>query len=708
MHGSAAAPTVPASGDGAGPGFRLRTRASEGGPLVLWLPVALGAGIGAYFALGAEPEFWIAPSFAALALAFAIAGRGQAAVLALALLVGAASCGFALAQRRAHDVAAPVVERRMGPVPVTGRVLAVEPRAEGTRLVLDRVAIGRLPPASVPERVRLRVDDAAGLVPGDEVRVPRAFLVPPPEPAVPGAFDFARQAWFERLGALGHARGPVERLGSDGEGGWRLAAAGLRAEAVARIRAVLPDPAGAIAAALIAGEQGAIPPGTLEAFRDSGLQHILSISGLHIGMVAGLVFGAIRLFVSFVPALALRIDAKKVASVGAFVAITLYALFAVPSVPTQRSWLMTSVVLFAVLIDRRAITLRLVAWAATALLVAAPESLMSASFQMSFAAVACLVAAYEAARGPLARLRAAQGLPARAASWLAGGILTSLVAGLASAPFALYHFNRFSAYGLVANMAGVPLTGIWIMPWAVAAGLLYPFGLEEWALVPMGWGIDLLIVIAAEVASWDGAAALLPSMPDWGLALVAAGLAVLCVARGLPRLAGLPAVAAGLASLLTAVPPDILVSGDGRLVAVREAGGALMLSSPRGGGFARETWLRRDGAEAAGEAWPRNGVSADGRLECRAGGCVYAAGGVRVAIVRDARLLPAACRDADLVIAAVHLREPCRRMAGRTLDRFDLFADGAHAVWLAKDGIRIESVRMRRGDRPWVPARPAS
>jgi competence protein ComEC len=182
---------------------------------------------------------------------------------------------------------------------------------------------------------------------------------------------------------------------------------------------------------------------------------------------------------------------------------------------------------------------------------------------------------------------------------------------------------------------------------------------------------------------------------------------VLCVARGLPRLAGVPAVVAGLASLLTVVPPDILVSGDGRLVAVRAGDGGLMLSRA-GGGFARETWLRRDGAESAGESWPRAGVSSDGRLDCRPGGCVYSAGTARVAIVRDARLLPAACRDADLVIAAVHLRAPCRRMAGRTLDRFDLFADGAHAVWLAKDGIRIESVRMRRGDRPWVAPRPVS
>lgn len=702
MHHADAASTSVSGGGDAGAGFWLRTLEAEQARLVLWLPVLLATGIGVYFVLPDEPERWIAPSFFTVAVAFGLAGRAVGAVRLLAAILAAMALGFALAQTRAHDVAAPVVERRQGPVAVTGRIVAIEPRADGVRVLLDRLSIAGFAPSRTPETIRLKLDEAGGLRPGDDVRIARAYLSPPPSPSAPGAFDFARQAWFERLGAVGYARGSVELVERPREAGWRVRMNALRADIVARIAATLPDPAGAIAAALIAGEQGAVPPEALAAFRDSGLQHILSISGLHIGMVAGIVFAGIRVALALVPAAALRWNTKKIAAVASFAAITFYMLFAVPSVPTQRSWLMTSVVLFAVLIDRRAITLRLVAWAAGGLLVVGPESLLSASFQMSFAAVAALVAAFEVASAPMSRARATAGPVGRAGIWLAGTVLTSLVAGFASAPFALYHFNRFSAFGLVANLLAVPLTGIWIMPWAVAAGLLFPLGLEAWALVPMGWGLDALLWIARWVAGWEGAVALFPSMPAWGLAAIAAGLAWLCLWRSALRLAGAGAIAVGLATVGLHVPPDILVSGDGRLIAVRDSGGRLLLSSAGGDKFARETWLRRDGTADPPEIWPRSGATEDGSLDCRAGACVYRAGGVQVSIVRDARVLPAACGGADLVVATVSVRAACRSMAGRTIDRFDLLEGGAHAIWIADGGIRVETVREWRGNRPWT------
>jgi competence protein ComEC len=701
---------LPAEDAGVGgvAGFVLRTGEAMAPRLVLWLPVAFGTGIGLYFALGAEPEFWIAPAFAFVALAFAILGRSLASVRALAGAVLALAGGFAVAQYRAHDVSAPTIERRLGPATIEGRVTKIEPRPDGTRVTLDRLLIQGLTPERTPESVRLRLELSLGAFePGDEIRVSRAYLMPPPLPSAPGAFDFARQAWFERLGGVGYANGPVMRVVEADRPGWRAVLAAWRADVARRTLAALPPPAGAIAAALITGEQGAVPPEALAAFRDSGLQHILSISGLHIGMVAGFVFFAVRLALAFVPFVALRTDTKKIAAIAALAAITFYAAFAVPSVPTVRSWLMTGIVLLALLIDRTAITLRLVAWAAAAILLVRPESLLSASFQMSFGAVVALVAAWEASRDRLQAWRAEAGLAAKAGIWLAGTLMTSLVAGLASAPFALYHFNRFAAFGLLANLLGVPLTGFWIMPWAVLAGLLFPFGLEEWALVPMGWGIERLMDIAVWVAGLDGAVALVPSMPLWGLVLVALGGLWLCLWTGPVRALGAPAVVAGVLGVASVELPDILVSGDGRLMAVRDEQGRLMLSSPRGDRFARETWLRRDGDLDDGvEVWPRNGRSADGRLECVATHCVYRAGGVTVALVRQARALPAACRETDLVIASVSVYAPCRRATGTTIDRFDLLAEGAHAIWIEKGALRIETVREKRGVRPWVSAPP--
>lgn len=698
----------PARTDGPA-GFVVRTREAMRSRLVLWLPVVFGAGIGVYFALPVEPEFWIAPAFAAMALAFLILGHAVGSVRVLAAALLAASVGFALAQFRAQEVAAPVVEKRIGPVAIEGRVAEIALRPEGTRVTLDRLSIAGLDPAATPESVRLRIDAPLGaFAPGDDIRVARAFVMPPPGPSAPGAFDFARQAWFERLGGVGYAldrpvvvaRAPVSAP--------MQTLARWRAEVSRRILETLPPPAGPIAAALIAGEQGAVSEEALSAFRDSGLQHILSISGLHIGMVAGIVFFAVRLLLAFVPAVALGTDTKKIAAVAALAAITFYTFFAVASVPTTRSWLMTGIVLLAVLIDRTAITLRLVAWAAAAILAIRPESVLSASFQMSFGAVVALVAAWEASRGTFQRWRGDRRWSRRALVWFAGATMTSVVAGFASAPFALYHFNRFAAFGLLANFLGVPLTGLWIMPWAIVAGLLFPFGLEAWALIPMGWGVDCLLDIARFVAGLDGAVALFPAMPLWGMALAAFGGLWLCLWTGRVRFAGAPAVIAGLLSLGTVEPPHILVAGDGRLMAVRDEAGRLMLSRPRGGGFVRETWLRRDGEIDDGiEAWPRIGKSLDGRLDCAVTHCIYRVNGATVALVRQPRALPVACRDTDLTIAPVALYATCRRMTGRAIDRMDLLADGAHAIWIKDGAFRIETVRESRGQRPWVsPPRP--
>jgi competence protein ComEC len=361
-------------------GFVLRTFSGTGeamrARLVLWLPVAFGTGIGGYFALPVEPDFWTAPGLAGVALAFLILGRAVGAVRVLAGALLALSAGFALAQYRAHDVAAPVVERRLGPVALEGRVVEIAPRPDGVRVTLDRLAIAGLDPSNTPERVRVRIDATLGeFAPGDDIRVSRAFLMPPPGPSAPGAFDFARQAWFERLGAVGYALDAPIVVARTKLSAPMAVLARWRAEVARRILDTLPSPAGPIAAALIAGEQGAVPEDALDAFRDSGLQHILSISGLHIGMVAGIVFFAVRLLLALIPAIALRYDTKKFAALAALAAITFYTFFAVPSVPTTRSWLMTGIVLLALLIDRTAITLRLVAWAAAAILAFRPAGL---------------------------------------------------------------------------------------------------------------------------------------------------------------------------------------------------------------------------------------------------------------------------------------------------------------------------------------------
>jgi competence protein ComEC len=530
-------------------------------------------------------------------------------------------------------------------------------------------------------------------------------LQPPSPPVAPGAYDFQRHMFFERIGAVGYGMGPPAPLDAASERSLRerltFAVTQLRQDIASRIRAVLPGPSGAMAVALVTGDQGAIPKPLLEDMRDSGLAHLLSISGLHIGLVAGILFFGVRAVLALFPRLALYHPIKKWAAAAALAGTLFYVLLAGAPVPTQRSYVMTGLVLLAIMFDRAPISMRLVAWAAVVVLLLRPEALVGSSFQMSFAAVMALVAAYESTQALRLRWRSEAGWLRR--RLLAGGgvLVTSLIATAATAPYAIYHFNRFAGYGVLANMVAVPLTGLWIMPWAVFALILMPFELEWVALVPMAWGIDAIIFLAHAVAGWPGAALPVPAMPVAGLLLTTFGGLWLCLWQQRWRWLGAPLVAIGLASILLEQPPNILVSESGGLIAWRGPDGDIVLSSKRAGRFEAEKWLGRAGEEEdAAAAWSPDDAARDW-LACDSLGCFYKAAGRTVALVRAPEALVEDCAVADAVISLEPVRRPCA--AGLVIDRFDLWREGAHALWIDADGmIRIESVNAQRGERPWV------
>ena len=308
----------------------------------LWLPVAFGAGIGIYFSLDSEPPAWLGVAGFASAVMLGCLCRRRAAPLLAAIALGALAAGFAVAQVRSALVAAPVIEKRMGSLVLSGRILELEPRGSRSRVTLGHLSIPDLAPEATPARVRITVSqDLAGLRPGDWLRL-RAVLRPPPEPAAPGAFDFARQAYFQGLGGVGFATGkprridPVEGVVPGAGDPWRLWWSGLRHDIARRVLASLPGEAGAVAAALMTGKRGAIPERVMQNMRDSGLAHLLAISGLHVGLVAGLLFSGLRAMLALMPSLALRHPIKKWAAVAASLGAFAY-LFLVAAPPCPPS-----------------------------------------------------------------------------------------------------------------------------------------------------------------------------------------------------------------------------------------------------------------------------------------------------------------------------------------------------------------------------------
>jgi competence protein ComEC len=681
---------------------------AERGRWMLWLPVALGLGIAIYFELPSEPPMWLGPALGATAivLLFLAPAGGHARALGIGLL--AAAFGFGLATWRTAELAAPTLSRPLFSTNVEGRIADIQRLPESVRVVLEAVRLkgnGVPPVEMMPARVRVSLGKGAPpLSVGDRMLV-LANISPPAGPAAPGAFDFQRVAWYQQIGGVGYALAPAVVIEHGKPNGIVRTIDGLRADITARILKALPNPEGGVAAALLTGEQTAVTKEITQSMRDSGLAHILSISGLHIVFVVGLVMGFVRYGIALIPPLALRVDAKKIAAVIALLVALFYTALAGAPVPAQRSCAMAGFALLAILLDRAALSLRLVAWSAVIVLLAAPEALTGASFQMSFAAVIALIAAWEMGSGWRRRLHDRAELTRHRWLWrLAAGVgaslATSLVASIATGAFAAYHFNRISLLGIVANMLGVPLTGFWIMPFGLLAMLLMPLGLERLALVPMGWGVHALDAIAAYVASWPQTAALVPSMPGASLWLLTIGGLWLCFWRRRWRFAGLPVAVAGLL-LGPGPPPDLLMSEDGRVLGLRDQQGVVHVASARTDRFISEAWARRSGQDGATK-WT---VSADQQaagIGCNTGLCNWRKGPWKVAMVSDDRRLAEACARADIVLSTVDAKGICRGPR-LVLDRRDAWRDGAQALWLDETGVRRETANAWRGNRPWVP-----
>lgn len=419
---------------------------------VLWIPVGLGVGIGLYFGLPTEPPFLVGPVIVLAVLALGFLGGGpaqqrRAGVEFVSVAIGIIAIGFTLAQIRTSMVAAPTLTKRLGPTSISGRIVRLETLSSGARLTLDQLRIARLDSEQMPERVRVRLrGEQPPLHPGDWVQV-RAVLNPPPPPVSPGAFDFQRQSFFQSLGAVGFAVSTARVIANaegNGFANFSLWLAGLRTTVAERVLDHLDGSTAAVVVALMTGERGAIPKPIMTAIRDSGLAHLLAISGLHIGLMAGFLFISVRGVLALVPPIALRYPIKKWAALASIVGAGGYVLLAGATVPSQRAFLMIGLVLMAVIMDRRGLSMRLVAWAALVILFLQPESLLGASFQMSFAAVVALVATYEYIREVRPFSNEPPTVLGRVLLYFGGVALTTVVAGLATAPLALFHFNRLA------------------------------------------------------------------------------------------------------------------------------------------------------------------------------------------------------------------------------------------------------------------------
>lgn len=668
-------------------GFRIALL-EQRGHLFNWVPVCFGGGIGVYFLLRFEPALGALGALAFVAAALAMLARGnEADIGALIWAVALVLAGGCWAGVRAHLVAAPVLDfRYYGPV--EGRVVALDrSSSDALRMTLDQVVLERMAPAQTPARVRVSLHDGglgATPEPGMLVGV-TAHLSPPSGPVEPRGFDFQRHAWFQRLGAIGYSRTPLVKLHPDRVPKPVFA---LRMRLSQAIQTRMPEEVAGFAAAVTTGDRSAIPREVLEALRVSNLAHLLAISGLHMGLLAGFVFGGVRLGLALVPAAALRVNGKKVAAVVALCAAAVYLLLSGGSVSTQRAFVMAAVMLTAVLLDRRALSLRAVAVAATIVLLLRPESLLSPGFQMSFSATTALVAVF-------GWLRDYQiGLGPRWLRPVSAAFVSSLVAGLATAPFAAMHFNHLAHYGLPANLLSVPVMGTVVVPFAVVAGLLSPVDLEVAPLWVMAKGLAWIQGVAAHFSELSGARSFVVAPMVWVMPLFVGGALWLVLWRNKARWGGAALAVVALVLWTQTKRPEVLIAQSGGLVGVVADKGRA-LSKPRGEGFVARVWMENDGSipdqEHAASLWEgREKIVRRAVLE--GGGNLIHLSGKRAMAAFEG------CDEADILVMNMKSAQP---WPCQVFDSAALAKLGAVAIRFDGEKRRVISAREVSGQRLW-------
>jgi len=686
----------------------------------LWVPVAFGLGAAIYLGLKTEPALWPA---AVLAIglggaAILVAWRGGARALQAALLlVAVIAIGFSAAKLRSDHVAAPIVPTGLGVAVIEGLVVDIDtPSQSGTRLLIAPTYVSHLTTEQLPLRVRIVVPSGVIATPGGMIRI-KALLDPPPAPAAPGAYDFARDAWFEGVGGVGLARGDPEIIPRPPIP-WRLrldmtinafrwaTAARLAADMNAALGGHAGDAAG-LAVAVTTSHQDWLSQGVRNDLRSAGLAHMLAIAGLHTAALSGFVFFSLRFLIAAWPWLALRVPGKKVAAAGGLLAVGAYLVLSGAHAPARRAAITASVAFAAILMDRQAISLRSLALAALIILVMEPEVVVQPGFEMSFCATASLVALAEIwPRAP----RPAPGLPwpiaifQRGRDWLVALFMVSLVAGAATGPFAIQHFNRIANFGVFANLTADFVASVVMMP-ALAVALLLEIvghGVATPALFVAGWSAKAIIALGHLFATAPAATATASTAPQLALELSYFGILFVCLWRGWLRWLGLP-LAAAVAFWPRPPAPVMWISGDGGDAAVISRGQEVVVR-PGVKAYATGLWAQRRGL-----AIPADMARARGALfDCDYWSCAARPGvspGLGIWWTRrkpKPDRLAELCARSDILVlrAVVDLPGSCRNAI--VLRPGDFASGGAAEVFRGPRGWRIAWSQPLRGQRPWT------
>ena len=683
--------------------------------LFLWVPVAAGAGVVLYFVADREPALWLTGSLAGAAALSAWFARRHFAVFALCVAIAALFAGLFSAGWRTARVAAPVLDR-IRIATLTGYIEQVDLRREGARLVMRIDRAEGLAPEITPYRVRLTTRREPGLEAGSFVSL-KARLLPPAHAALPGGYDFARDAYYMRIGAVGSVLGKMQAVAPPDHPGLfaslHMSIDRARNALARRVASSVEGDAGAIAVAMVTGKRDFLSEDAKDLVREAGIFHIITISGVQMTLVAGILFFMARLALTLLPGFALRYPIKKWAAGFAILGAIAYDIMTGSRVGTERALFMTMIMLGAIIAGRPAITMRNLGLAALVVIILEPEAIMGASFQLSFAAVSALVAVYETRIAARMKAIAANaggtnwqaqrsslifdpvGAFLRLGHWAREAGIATLCATSATASFMAYDFHELSPYVLIGNPLTLALIEFFAVPGALLGAVLYPLGLDGpvWAYV--GLGIRLVLEVARWIAAAPGATVHLRDFAPWSIAFLS--MAVLCMViwrSWIMRITAVPFAALGLIGAMSGERFDIVVPPGADSVAVRAPDGRLTLIGKKPNSFSAEQWLRAD-ADGRKPAAALGGLC--DRLACIAS----LPDGRTLSLIHDRQAFAEDCKRAAIIVTSEYVPAYCE--ARLIVSRKNLVAAGAIAIKLDGDRITLRTARSSTEDRPWSP-----
>ncbi len=646
----------------------------------LWFVVFFACGILIYFKLPIEPPIFIGLVSAFISGVLWILLRRDLSAYYFIGYLFFACLGFSIISVKTHLIRAPILTEPLFDYPVTGTVRNVRVFMNAQQLILKDVKIDGLADLNTPKYIRMNVPTADFIFKsGDKIET-SAHILPPRAPVVLNGYHYGRTDYFNQIGASVHPTEPVELIERSTQ---PSKIENIRQFIAARVKSLLPNDTAGVVIPLIIGEQGTVPKEIYESYRKTGIVHVLSVSGFHLALLSGFVFFLIRGLLSCVPFLALRLNTKKIA---AFISILFtfgYLLISGMAVPAIRSFIMICVVLLGVLLNRNALSLRSVSLAAFFILMIWPESVLSASFQLSFMAILSLVTLYTALMRYLKEHHFTEpGIFRFLGLFLLGLVAVSMLAGIATAPYTVYHFNQYANYGVLGNLLTDALFSFCIMPVLLFAVLMMPFGLDAPLIHLAGHCLDLVADMCTWVSGLPYASLTIPSMPDGSIFVMTIGLLMIFIMRTRLRWIGLIVCVGALTGYIGVKTPDILVAEGGRVFAVKDGSGRLVLSN-LDNRFITDIWLRR------------NGQDPDAYLPTH----LFSKSFVRIN-GRKIAFSSLDCATADLTFRLFGKIGEC---PNREITRSDLWRDKTHAVFVSDDNITVYSVLDFIDKRPWHP-----